>query len=112
MTYLNEDTSEQKSETEEDDNDEIEKLCEFVVRCWNCDDCGQKIKLPMKRDCGECGQGIAEEALYQTLLGFDIVGLFLAMKSKNTGEIIRRRILMSNMELKVLIGSIGLVTWS
>ena len=56
-----------------------------------------KIQKIMMMDCEECGQGVGEEELSQTLLGFDVVGLFPALKSQNTGEIIRKRIMKSKM---------------
>ena len=35
-----------------------------------------------------------------TLLGFDVVGLFPAMKSENTGKIVRKRFLRSSMKIR------------
>ena len=54
----------------------------------------------MNKDCEECGEGIGEEELHQTLLGLDVVGLFPAIKSKNTGQIVRRMVVRSNIKIK------------
>ena len=43
----------------------------------------------MSEDCEECGEGISEDELEMCLLGLDVVGLFPAMKGKNSGKILR-----------------------
>ena len=70
----------------------------MIQKSWDCGDCGNELKERMMMDCIECGQGIGEEELHQILIGRDVVGLFPAMKSKNTGRIIRRRILKSKIK--------------
>ena len=56
-----------------------------------CQDCIEAAKEVMKIECGECGEGIDEDDLEMCILGLDVVGLFPAMKSKNSGAILRRQ---------------------
>ena len=60
---------------------------EEVVRAWESKEMGEKIQRRMGKDCEECGEGIGEEELHQTLLGLDVVGLFPAIQSATTGKI-------------------------
>ena len=85
--------------------EEVDRACEndekwmrMIQASWDCGDCGKELKERMMMDCKECGEGIGEEELHQTLIGLDVVGLFPAMKSKNTGRIIRRRIIKSKIK--------------
>ena len=87
--------------------EEVDRACEndekwmrMIQASWDCGDCGKELKERMMMDCKECGEGIGEEELHQTLIGLDVVGLFPAMKSKNTGRIIRRRIIKSKINTR------------
>ena len=51
-----------------------------------CADCVEEAKMRMKLECDECGDGIEEGELEMCILGLDVVGLFPAMKSKNSGH--------------------------
>ena len=87
--------------SEHPNNSENSKSWEEVVEeCWDCEECGPAIQYKMIQDCAECGAGISEEELRQTLIGLDVVGLFPAMLSQNTGKIIRRMVMKSSMEIK------------
>ena len=73
---------------------------ELVLAAWDCHECGENIQKQCMPDCEECGRGIGEEELFMTLQGYDVVGLFPAMKSKTTGEIIRKFIINSEVQVK------------
>ena len=51
-------------------------------------------------DCEECGDGIDEKDLEVCLLGNDVVVLFPSIKSKNTGKIVRRRVILSPLQFE------------
>ena len=72
----------------------------IMLKGWCCEECGQAIKRIMRRDCTDCGGGIGEEELMQTLLGLDVVGLFPAMKSKTTGAIVRKMVVKSEIKIR------------
>ena len=57
----------------------------------NCQDCEEIWRNRMREDCEDCGAGIADEDLEMCLLGLDVVGLFPAMKEKNSGRILREQ---------------------
>ena len=76
-----------------------QELIELIEMCWNCKDCGEKLQMMMMRDCQECGTGIGEEELFLTLLGYDVEALFPSMMSENTGKIIRKMVLKSNIQI-------------
>ena len=79
-----------------EDNPEIKK----ILDAWDCGDCGVRIQKILNRDCEECGEGISEEELHLTLIGLDVVGLFPAMMSKTTGEIILKMVLKSMIQIR------------
>ena len=54
----------------------------------------------MKNDCEECGIGIDLEDQEMALVGSDVVGLFPAMKSANSGRIIRKRMEKGHLKVK------------
>ena len=56
-----------------------------------CQDFIKAAKEAMKMECEECGDGLDEDDLEMCILGLDVVGLFPAMKSKNSGAILRRQ---------------------
>ena len=68
------------------DWEELDKLRE----AWDCDNCGDNVQDILNEDCLECGEGVSYEQLEHALLGLDVVGLFPALKSKPTGEIVKR----------------------
>ena len=51
-------------------------------------------------ECCECGEGIDEDELEMCILGLDVVGLFPAMKSKNSGAILRRQSAKGPLKVK------------
>ena len=65
------------------------KWMRMIQESWDCGDCHNELKERMMMDCTEC-----------TIIGLDVVGIFPAMKSKNTGRIIRRRILKSKIKTR------------
>ena len=66
-----------------------------------CKDYQERILEKMRNDCQDCGDGIAEEDLEMCLLGLDVVGLFPAMKEKNSGRILREQSVKNPMIVKV-----------
>ena len=69
-------------------------------RSRGCYECIEEAKELMKIDCEECGEGINEEDLEMCILGLDVVGLFPAMKSKNSGKILRRQAVKGPLKVK------------
>ena len=57
---------------------------------YDCDNCGQRWRHMMEKDCEECGEGLYWEDQEICLLGLDVVALFPSLKSENTGRIIRQ----------------------
>ena len=86
------------SEIEDTDDDE---WLERVLTASDCSECDliQKACMP---DCLECGRGIGEEEHYQTLEGYDVVGLVPSLESFQTGRIIRESVRRSDIEVKGL----------
>ena len=80
--------------------EEDDEIMRTMLMAWDCERCGEELKMRMQCDCAECGQGIGEEELHQTLIGLDVVGLFPAMKSENTGRIVRKRFIMSKIKIE------------
>ena len=70
-----------------------------VERAWESEELGEEIQRRLGRDCDECGDGIGEEELHQTLLGLDVVGLFPAIQSASAGRIVSRRIKKSGIQM-------------
>ena len=54
----------------------------------------------LKLDCEHCGEGLDEKDLEVCLLGNDVVALFPSIKSKNTGKIVRKRVIMSSIKFE------------
>ena len=71
----------------------------MILKAWDCENCKNEIQLVCMPDCTECGRGIGEEELNIALEGYDVVGLFPALESVNTGKIIREEIKRSNMKV-------------
>ena len=73
---------------------------EEFCRERGCQGCVEEANLSMKNDCDECGFGINEDDLEMCILGLDVVGLFPAMKSKNSGMILRRQAVKNPLKVK------------
>ena len=65
-----------------------------------CYECVEEAKERMKIDCNECGEGINEDDIEMCILGLDVVGLFPAMKSKNSGRILRRQAVKGPLKVR------------
>ena len=64
-----------------------------------CELCIEKIKSKLRESCEECGTGISDEERNMCHLGLDLVALFPSMTSQSTGEIVRKRTLLSEMKM-------------
>ena len=67
----------------------------------------EEIKLKLRKDCEECGP--PENELELCMLGLDVEALFPSMTSKRTGEIVRKRMMKSEMKLEGFNWRMGLV---
>ena len=75
---------------------DLDKLRE----AWDCLNCGEGIQDLMNEDCGDCGAvGVSYEELEVALLGLDVVSLFPNIKSKPTGEIVRKMLVKSGIKV-------------
>ena len=54
----------------------------------------------LKQDCELCGEGLEEKDLDVCLLGNDVVALFPSIKSKSTGKIVRKRVILSSLKFE------------
>ena len=109
---------EEKGEEEEEWErmmEAVDRACEndkkwmrMIQASWDCGDCGKELKERMMMDCNKCGEGIEEEEINQTIIGLDVVGVFTAMKSKNTRRIISRSIIKSKIKTRASIEDKGI----
>ena len=58
------------------------------------------------RECKYCGPG--RKKLQLSMFGLDVEAIFLSMSSKKTGEIVRKRIMRSNMDWQGFNWKVGL----
>ena len=65
-----------------------------------CYECVEEAKERTKLDCNECGEGINEDDIEMCILWLDVVGLFPAMKSKNSGRILRRQAVKGPLKVR------------
>ena len=65
-----------------------------------CKDCEDLMREKLRQECQECGEGVDEDSLEMCLLGLDVVGLFPAMKEKNSGKILREQAVKNNMKVR------------
>ena len=85
-------------QTEDDLKREIEKEMEVQ---------NEELKRLISNECDECGPPV--EDLEFCLLGLDVSALFPSMSAKRTGEILRSRMMKSQMEVKGFNWRMGLV---
>ena len=54
-----------------------------------CDECGPNMTEYLLSECEDCGTGWVREANTLTVIGNNVIALFLSLHSANTGRIVR-----------------------
>ena len=85
--------------------DEIEQE---VDRIWNNNCCGEQVQEQMRTSCTECGKGITKWEAEFCIVGNDVKALYPSIKSKKTGQIIRKRIEKTSLKFDGFCAKKGL----